>query len=387
MESRLIIYDTSNFRDYPIGGQLTSVGNFLQYLTEYQSDYIDRVLLVGASCDLNEIGKITEVTVNQKKISFLPVAQIETDLSNVKKSLRLAYAKGIYKYRKKIYVQKQDLNYFQTPEAFGIIHILCPKSSCFVFSHGSYVGMWKKLRFFNRFPLIQKLFQFYLMQVIKKADGNFVLDKSTEDEYRNYTKRIYRVCNSIHCREFIERSLKDGKIRLVYAGRISDGKNLLPVIEAIKKSDVIRSFTIVGDGEEREHLEKAAAGEGRIHFVGAVQPEKVGEYLADADVMIMNSKYEGIPMTILEALSYSLPVISTNVGGIKEAVQFGKDSEETDGTVESICRAFVKISENYQTYARNAWNASLKYDYKNVNAEIFKILNRKLQWKEIDEKN
>ncbi len=94
----------------------------------------------------------------------------------------------------------------------------------------------------------------------------------------------------------------------------------------------------------------------------------------------MNSLYEGIPMTILEALSYSMPIITTDVGGISEVVSFEYDSEKTDGSAESIVEAINKIMRNYYFYSSNAFKKSLNYDYRIVNKKIFEIINQYLKW-------
>ena len=74
-----------------------------------------------------------------------------------------------------------------------------------------------------------------------------------------------------------------------------------------------------------------------------------------ADMLVMNSTFEGIPMIILEAISRGLPVITTDVGGIKEVLTYGKDSEVTDGSVESIHSAMDKIVADYERYAKAAY--------------------------------
>ena len=101
MKGRLIIYDTSNFIDFPIGGQLTSVRNFLRYLAQEQPQMSQRTILVGVTTCLDKIGKMEEVVIENRTFSFFPVAYAETDLSHTQKSLRLQYAKGILKYGRK----------------------------------------------------------------------------------------------------------------------------------------------------------------------------------------------------------------------------------------------------------------------------------------------
>ena len=82
----------------------------------------------------------------------------------------------------------------------------------------------------------------------------------------------------------------------------------------------------------------------------------------------------------MEALSYGLPVVSTNVGGIGEVLHFGEDSECTDGSEESIQAALERIKKEYSSYQKKAYQTSLSYDYRSVNEKIFHILNGQLQW-------
>ena len=57
-----------------------------------------------------------------------------------------------------------------------------------------------------------------------------------------------------------------------------------------------------------------------MSFNGWLSKEETGALLNKTDVFILPSYAEGMPMAILEAMSYSIPVISTNVGGIPEVV-------------------------------------------------------------------
>ena len=118
----------------------------------------------------------------------------------------------------------------------------------------------------------------------------------------------------------------------------------------------------------------------RIRFIGAVKPDEVQRAMKEADVLIMNSTFEGIPMTILEAISQGLPVITTDVGGIKEVLTYGKDSEVTDGSVERIHTAMDKILLDYEAYAKAAYDKSLQFDYRKVNRKVFDVLNESLHW-------
>lgn len=375
---RLFIYDNSNFIDFPIGGQVTSIGNFLRYICEDHPEHTDAVTLVGVTVCAEEVGKRKKISLYGRKIDFLPVAAAERDLGNTTRSLRMMYAKGLLKYGKMLGITKKDCNYFHAPEAYGVIKFFCSKASCVIFSHGSYFNMERGFRFFQKNLLVKKGFVAYLKWILKNADMIFLLDKDSLRDYAPYNSNLVQVGNSVICPELPEERhvLEGGKVReILFVGRLSKDKRVEPIIQAVlggEESFGELNLTIVGDGEEHRNLIQY---EGRnIHFAGAVTPKEVKEYMKKADILVMNSAFEGIPMTILEAISYGLPVVSTNVGGIGQVLRFGQDSEETDGTAEGILEAVKRINACYDTYSRNAYKNSKDYDYRRVNQKVYGLL-------------
>lgn len=366
-KSRLLLYDTSNFVNLPIGGQLTSISNFLKYVREEYGEILDNTVLVGVSTDPGEIGVFSQVDIHGKKVAFFPVAQVETDLGHTQKSLRAAYVKGLLKYGKRLGIRKRDCNYLHTPEAFGPVKLLCPTAKCAVFSHGSFFNMEKGFRFFQNNPLIKKGFMLYIRAVIRKAAVLFCLDKDSEEAYLPYNKQVLRVNNSI-IRESGEWVEKPFDKALVFVGRLSGQKRVEPIIKAVLGMEEDYRLTIIGDGEEYENLISYAND--RIIFTGAIPPSEVKQYLKKQNILIMNSILEGIPMTILEGLSFGLPVVTTDVGGIGSVVRFGVDAEKTDGSEKSIEKAIRKIAADYGRYSRAAFSQADQFDYRQVNREI-----------------
>ncbi len=386
--SRLFIYDTSNFIDFPIGGQLTSIGNFLRFICEEHPERTEDIVLVGVTLCQGEIGKIKKINLYGRQISFLPVTTAEKDLGNTASSLRLRYVKGLLKCRKLLKIAKRDCNYVHSPEAYGIVKLFCPVARCVIFSHGSYFNMERGFRFFQKNLLVKKGFVLYLKWVLRSANLILLLDKDSLRDYKPYNSNLVQVGNSIICPELPEgrHVLRECKVReILFVGRLSKDKRVEPIIRAVEgmgkagfgeegsgmDGSEIR-LTIVGDGEEYHNL-IPYAGE-RIRFVGAVPPKEVKEYMQNSDILVMNSSFEGVPMTILEAISYGLPVVSTNVGGIGEALHFGQDSEETDGTEEGIQAAIRRIEAHYDVYSRNAYENSKAYDYRTLNRKVYDLL-------------
>jgi len=380
MSARLIFYDTSNYIDYPVGGQLTSIRNFLRFLKENYYEHCKDVLLVGVSTDEAQVGRLLSIPFDGATYHFLAVTLAAADLGKVKKSLRLEYVKGIWKYRKLIDLRRNDCNYIHTPEAFGAIRAVSPGAVCYVFSHGTYMNMWQRVRFFKKVPVVRKAFQAFLLHVIRKSTAVFVLEKETQEDYMVYNPHVIHVGNSIVCHSYEERSIHADRVHFLYAGRLSAVKNVGPVIEAVKDYHRDCELMILGDGEERQRLEQLAGDSERICFAGAVSPDRVQEIMKTSDVLIMNSTFEGIPMIILEAISVGIPVVTTDVGGIKEVLTYGHDSEVTDGSIGQIWKAMDKICDDYKKYSKNAYEKSLQFDYRKVNRKIFDTLNESLKW-------
>lgn len=366
MAGRVIFYDTSNYMDFPVGGQLTSVRNFLRFMAEEEREFCNRVILVGITTEKSEIGIIKKLQINGITFQMLPVALAEKDLSHTVHSLRLQFAKGLLKYGKILNIQKEDCNYIHTPEAYGIVKILRFCTKCVIFSHGSYFNMERGFRFFKKNLFIKKGFMFYIKWILKDAHMIFVLDDDSKNAYSCYNSNLVKVRNSIVCNEYMPRETLSGT--LLYVGRLSKDKNVQPIIEAVNRLKDKR-LLIVGDGEEYTSL-KIFSDE-RICFKGAVSPEQVKQYMKQSDILIMNSVFEGVPMTILEAISMGMPVITTPVGGIPQVLFFGIDSEETDGSAEQIGKKIQRIYNNYTFYSENAYKKSKNFDYKLVNREIF----------------
>jgi glycosyltransferase involved in cell wall biosynthesis len=98
-------------------------------------------------------------------------------------------------------------------------------------------------------------------------------------------------------------------------------------IKAIKKiEDQIRRVAIVGDGvlkSELIELRDSLNISDKVEFVGNV--DNVNDYLANSRVFVLPSRWEGFGLAILEAMAVGMPVIASNVGGIPEIIEDGKD--------------------------------------------------------------
>jgi glycosyltransferase involved in cell wall biosynthesis len=112
---------------------------------------------------------------------------------------------------------------------------------------------------------------------------------------------------------------------VLFVGRLSPHKGIVSLLEIARKTLAGRAdvlFLIVGDGELMAEVAKCAqASGGRMILAG--QQTDLAPYYAAADVLILPSCTEGLPMVLLEACAWGLPAVASNVGGVPEVVTDG----------------------------------------------------------------
>ncbi len=111
---------------------------------------------------------------------------------------------------------------------------------------------------------------------------------------------------------------------VLYVGRLAPKKGLEYLIKAMV--DVDAHLTIVGDGSERERLETlASSSNADVTFVGEVGPNEVNQYYRDTALFVLPSvEGEGMPNVVLEAMSWGIPVVATDSGGLPTIINDGE---------------------------------------------------------------
>lgn len=116
-------------------------------------------------------------------------------------------------------------------------------------------------------------------------------------------------------------------LRVLYLGRLSPEKGIGDLVEALRLlDDGTIDLQVAGEGPSREALERQADDCGQsITFHGHIPVGPAQTDLLDScDVLVLPSYSEGVPKTILVAMSRALPVIATRVGGIPDIVTDGE---------------------------------------------------------------
>ena len=169
-----------------------------------------------------------------------------------------------------------------------------------------------------------------ILDIINSCDKFFVLSNQWRDYFEGIGTRkeiIVVLNNTIAPPQFKELYRDSDKVKLLYLGIIGQRKGVYDLLKVIGlNSDYYRSNIVlhIGGNCEEDKIKEVIDEYGINDFVtfeGFVKDEKKINDLNWADVFILPSYNEGLPIAILEAMSYGMPIISTKVGGIPEVVK------------------------------------------------------------------
>ena len=178
--------------------------------------------------------------------------------------------------------------------------------------------------------------------------------KSISNEYRIPLNQIPCIYNGVDTKLFaphVIRKNNDININFITTGTLYYIKNHKLLITAFNKVERLYpnvTLTILGDGELREELQQMINIDGledKVTILGCVR--NVADYLHRADIYVMSSDVEGLPLSVLEAMACGLPVITTAAGGVVDIVKDGCNGIVVPvGDVNLLFRAMCELIEN-----------------------------------------
>lgn len=125
---------------------------------------------------------------------------------------------------------------------------------------------------------------------------------------------------------------------LLSVGRFTAQKDHRTLIRAVRRLEGVR-LILAGEGPERSACEGEADGAPGIAFLG--QRDDIGDLMAAADLLVLSSRFEGLPLVLLEALSLGLPVVATRIDSAVEALGPGSPWLAEPGDPDSLAAAIA----------------------------------------------
>lgn len=234
-----------------------------------------------------------------------------------------------------------------------MIHKLCLKYnvSDLIHLHGSEFKEWFEQNSIKKRTDICKC--------LREAKGIIVLGNKWDNYIRTIEPRAktYIIYNSV---EVPSESVRwKMPFRFLYMGVLikrKGVKDLLQAIVQLKKSGEIDGleFIIAGTGNEEKNLLeycKKMEINDYVSFIGWVEAEKKKEIFLGAQAMVLPSYNEGLPISILEAMGYAMPVISTDVGDISTVLKNDINGKLIhQGNIDELKKAIIDVAKSKERY-------------------------------------
>jgi|FLOH01.1.fsa_nt_gi L-malate glycosyltransferase len=165
------------------------------------------------------------------------------------------------------------------------------------------------------------------------------------------------------------------KLLYIYVGRLAQIKNPMILLRAwkeIKDKDVF--FLIIGDGELRNKMEQYIKANNltNIKLTGFISNKELESAFRSADVLVHYSSYESFGLSMLEGMSYKLPVIATDTGAIPEIVTSDVGILIPLNNEKKLAEAIIAMKKNHASYAKAGFEKAKKYQWKNIAIEYIK---------------
>lgn len=236
-----------------------------------------------------------------------------------------------------------------------------------------YISFWRKFIFIkiaqargcrvilhlhgDNFDVFHNNLPAFLQRVIQKLIANCALIIVLSEEWRSIDffhaiapqVPVTCVANPVVVPPLEAGAAKAGK-RFLFLGKLAATKGVFDLLRAfaiVVKHEPQATLQLGGNGdiEQARRLVAELALEGHVEILGWVQGAQKETLLRNATAYVLPSYHEGLPMGVLEAMAYELPVIATPVGGIPGAVRDNIEGILVPvGDIEQLANALLRVA-------------------------------------------
>jgi len=178
-----------------------------------------------------------------------------------------------------------------------------------------------------------KVNAFLIRKIVNKADAVVTVSDSWKEWVNSYIghENVFVLYNPVDTsfykdlRPWLRQEPVKKILFMGIIGRRKGAYDIIKLIPSLAKSRPNIRFVFAGNGEikKAKQLCKQAGILDKVEFPGWLGPEAKRDYYSEASIYLLPSYREGLPVSVLEAMAAGLPVVTTPVGGIPEAVEDG----------------------------------------------------------------
>lgn len=343
--------DWNNPDPISMGGSSGVIKSILPHLKA------EKIYLLGITSKKENLKKELKLF---KNVSIYPIVFVPKGSKVPERFLTLWYARKINNVLKEldiqsIYSHSEEMLYWVSPK-FNILYHMhgannaLAKAKVKLFRSKAFLYLWSNIRKKN----------------IVKANKIVAINDLCVDVIKKYKRedRAVLIPNFVDTSVYYQDNTRSELLKnineniVLFVGRIEEVKGLELFVDIVKKLDKVEKGkwkgVLVGRGSYKNQLEtyiSKESNEALFFFPGAVfDQQELRKIYSQSSVLIISSLFEGIPMVILEALACNTPVVSANVGGIKQLIADEKkcfviDERSPDLFVEKILKIQNKAEE------------------------------------------
>lgn len=241
-------------------------------------------------------------------------------------------------------------------------------------------------RILNNFWILFKIpFEFMNKKLFQKAEYLLSPTKQTKliliSKYKISEEKVkflpYGVSN-VYFQTKQKKIDNNKQKKIIYLGRLFKTKRVDFLIHAFKNLPNEFNLHIYGDGEERQNLENLAKNNNRIFFYGYIENEKkLSRAFENANLMVLPSLSEEMPLSIMESLAAGVPVLATSLPTIKSAYKNLIEYINEKDSIDILSKKIFEISnqDNY-IIIENGRKFAKEYSWSKNFAKLKEIYNK-----------
>lgn len=250
-------------------------------------------------------------------------------------------------------------------------------------------------------PLVRNIRIMGEKYLTTKTDLNISVSSSNQQSGKQYIPSFNSIVinNGIDLKKFnpgqpaknirAELNIPADKILVLFIARFTSHKQPLALIEAFAKAQQQNPdlfLLMVGDGDQKEEAIQLIANlKMQDHIRLESFRQDVPDVLSAADIFVLPSLWEGLPIGLLEALAMGKAVIASNVDGTSEIIKDGKNGilVETSSLVSNLTKELVQLSKDKmkrEGFSKEAIaTITERYNAENMTREIERVYKKLLQ--------
>jgi len=311
----------NNQKSLSLGGASGVIKSILPYLSA------DKIYLMGITSNKKNLYKEISFSTN---ISIVPIAFVPRVSTIPIRFHAFFYCRKINSILRKyniqsVYSHAEEISFWIKPGLTILYHM-----------HGSTNALVKAKKKLFRNKLFQKFWMYIRVKNIKKATKIIAIDPLCYNitQKNNAGEKTILLPNFVDTKVFYRDNTKSKLLEnitqkiLLFIGRLEEVKGLELYVDTLlemnKREPGMWKGVLVGRGTYEPIIKKYindASANDLFYFTGPVfEQDELRRIYNTATVLMISSYFEGIPMVVLESLASGTPVISTNVGGIKDLI-------------------------------------------------------------------